>query len=180
MRTCTNTLGLTEQSLANLGIGWCIEAQAMAFPMYDRVGPVGIRLRSMNGRKWSVPGSRSGIFRPANQAASATLLICEGPTDTAAAMDLDYYALGRPSCSGAVDITISIVKAMPVERIIIVSDGDEPGLRGACHLANRMWNSGIRVNIIIPPAKDLREWVNQGATRDDVEELIEAADWSLK
>jgi hypothetical protein len=55
---------------------------------------------------------------------------------------------------------------------VIVSDNDDPGLRGSCGLANCLWSEGIGVVVVIPPAKDLRAWANDGATRDDMAALI--------
>jgi hypothetical protein len=102
LTTCATTLGITNESLSNLGTGWCTTSQAMAFPMYnERRIPVGIRLRSLRGEKWSVSGSRSGMFIPMVQNESDTLLVTEGPTDTCTAMDMGYMVVGRSSCVGS-------------------------------------------------------------------------------
>lgn len=174
IRTCAIALGVTERSLSCLGVGWSIEAQAMAFPMYDGARLVGIRLRSPAGEKWAVAGSRSGLFLPSRQPHPSTLLICEGPTDTAAAIDLGYAAIGRPSCLGCEFVTLRAIRKMNASRVVVLSDNDDPGIRGACRLANFLWSAGIRPAIAIPPEKDLRQWVNHGADRSEVERLIEA------
>ena len=57
------TLGISVSSLKRLGIGWSQEHRAWSFPMNDENSLVrGIRLRSGNGSKWSVKGSRNGLF----------------------------------------------------------------------------------------------------------------------
>jgi hypothetical protein len=48
---------------------------------------IGIRLRNDLGRKWAVTGSRQGLFLPGPHPGQ-TVLIVEGPTDAAAAVDL--------------------------------------------------------------------------------------------
>jgi hypothetical protein len=60
--------------------------------------------------------------------------------------------------------------------VAIIADADAPGQRGARYLASRLVgyvHGGVR--IVTPPAKDAREWVQQGATRDDVLAAIDAA-----
>jgi hypothetical protein len=61
--------------------------------------------------------------------------------------------------------------------VVVVADADEPGRRGAEKLASvlRVYVPGVRV--IEPPdgVKDVRAWKRAGATRADVEHLIQAA-----
>ena len=91
------SLGLSEASLAAVGAAWAPPHSAWAFPMCDGYGNViGIRLRNERG-KFAVRGSRQGIFLAA-VAAQKTLFVCEGPTDTAAAVELGLFAAGRPNC----------------------------------------------------------------------------------
>lgn len=65
IRHLANQLGVSEQSLVDIGTCWSNENSAFAFPMYDGNGvPVGIRIRTMSGHKWSVKGSHNGLFMP--------------------------------------------------------------------------------------------------------------------
>jgi len=170
-------LGISEPSLRRLALGW--DGQAYTFPMRDEVGHViGIRRRLPNGRKLSVKGGREGLFVPVGLPGASVLLICEGPTDTAAMLDLGYAAIGRPSCSGGTRLVCPLVKGRDV---IVVADADEPGRRGAATLAIllRLYCSDVRM--IAPPdgVKDARAWLNAGATSADVRQAIQAAE-SLK
>jgi phage/plasmid primase-like uncharacterized protein len=141
----------------------------------------GIRLRGADGRKWAVKGSRQGLFIPEclNNCADR-LLICEGPTDTAALLDLGFDAVGRPSCNGGNRCVLGLVlsdgRLVPRE-VVIVADSDEPGQRGAWKLATTLVAYVSRVRIIEPPGgiKDARQWVQSGATRYDVEAAIDEA-----
>src|SRR5262249_11266226 len=75
LQRLAGSLGLTVDSLVQLGIGWatpedlaaagtkCRSSGAWSFPMSDQTGKVvGIRLRGGDGRKFAVTGSRQGLF----------------------------------------------------------------------------------------------------------------------
>lgn len=171
-------LGVTVQSLRGLGIGRCVESNSWSFPMKDAAGViVGIRLRADGGKKFAVTGGREGVFIPADAGESSTILICEGPSDTAALCDLGLDAIGRPSCTGGVEIVQRWIADHDPARVIIVADADEPGYRGAgilaVHLAVIV--PDVRVIAPTPPLKDSRDWKRAGATRDDILNMAEQA-----
>lgn len=174
-------LGVLPESLDRLCVGWSDVHQAYSFPMCDSGRNIrGIRLRSKNGRKWAVRGSRQGLFIPKGISSwPDLLLICEGPTDTAAMIDLGFDAIGRPSCSGGVGLVMGVIvpehQAVPRE-VAIVADDDGPGWRGAWRLAGQAVSYVPLVRVISPPegVKDAREWKRQGATRDDVMEAMDS------
>ena len=170
------TLGLQMAvTLKVLGLGWCRALKCWTFPMYsDHDTVVGIRTRFPDGKKMAIKGSTAGIFMspiPVKHYADP-VMVCEGPSDTAAMMQLGYSALGRPSCTGGTNI----LKAMLAgKEVVIVSDADSPGRRGAGRLAAELVTLCPSVKIIEPPAKDMREWLNEGATRDAVQFLVNEA-----
>ena len=53
-----------------------------------------------------------------------------------------------------------------------MSDADNVGLDGAERLAFTLKTHCPEVVILVPPAKDLRSWVDEGCERDDVLDLI--------
>jgi hypothetical protein len=166
-------LGVTEGSLRRLGVGWSAQHRAWTFPMRDAAGEVrGIRLRGLDGRKWSIKGGREGLFLPDDLDASGRLLVCEGPTDTAAALDMGCAAVGRPSCTGGVDLLLRLVRDRRPAEVAVVADGDLPGQRGATALATVLAGYVRLVRLITPPEKDLREWLRAGATAADLAKLI--------
>ena len=163
-------LGVAPAALRRLGIAWAEQPQAWAFPMRDENGSVvGIRLRAENGRKWAVRDSHSGLFIPDGLAGTGRLLICEGPTDTAAALTLGFDSIGRPSCEGNLGTVTGWLGARPYPEVAILADNDAPGLRGARKLAAVIRHP---CRVAIPPCKDIREWVRLGATRADVEVVV--------
>lgn len=147
--------------------------------MRDADGAIcGVRCRMTDGTKFAVPGGREGLCVPDYLGDLDPLLICEGATDTAAALTLGFDAIGRPSCAGGVKLVALCVVRHNVKRVVIVSDSDPPGQRGAADLARELVRYVHDVRLIQPPdgVKDLRQWHNRGATRADVQHLIELAD----
>lgn len=174
LRRLASRLGVAAVALADLGIGW--DGAAWTFPMRSSAGRiVGIRRRFDDGRKLSVKGGREGLFVPAPALLTDPLLICEGPTDTAAMLTLGLSAIGRPSCRGGVRECMALA---PGHDLVIVADHDQPGDQGARFLALALTPYASGVRIIRPPdeIKDARAWVQAGATRDDVLAAIDAAE----
>jgi hypothetical protein len=174
------SLGLSADSLSSLAIGWSADQRAWSFPMRNATGVVvGIRLRRPSGFKFAVTGSKEGLFLPAGalDSAGGRLLVCEGPTDTAALLDLGFLAVvGRPSCTGGIKLLVEMARRRPSE-IVVVADGDEPGQRGADALASILAAYVPAVRVITPPTgiKDARAWKRAGATRQELEQLIVAS-----
>lgn len=170
-------LGVSEQSLGWLGTLWTVDRDTIAFPMYDATCPTGerpcgIRLRTMDGKKFAVTGSKSGVFFPYGALLAlscARLFICEGPTDTAACLDMGVFAIGRASCQGGEDIVLSIIRQLGVAECIVVSDNDGPGTEGASKLLAAIKIPKTR---LVPPSKDLRAFVRDGGNRELLESLI--------
>jgi hypothetical protein len=167
-------LGVTVGSLNQLGIGRT--GRSWSFPMAGKSDRVcGIRLRGDDGSKYAVRGSKQGLFVPTGLAWTGPLLLPEGPTDTAAALDLGFDAIGRPSCSGGVGLVVGLVKRMAPTAVVVVADTDEPGQRGAAALARSLAPYCRDVRVVTPPVKDMREWVRAGANAAHVHEAIASA-----
>lgn len=168
-------LGVSAISLERLGIGW--DGRTWSFPMSDAGGFVrGIRLRTPSGRKFAVGGSKEGLFIPAGLGGQDPLLICEGPTDTAAALSLRFDAVGRPSGRSGVRLVVEYVKRHRPPSVVVVADTDRTGLRGASSLASVLACYCRDVRVIEPWAKDLRAWLQAGATPADVNDAIAHAE----
>jgi hypothetical protein len=175
-------LQVSVQSLERLGVGWSIDRNAWAFPMLDASMHVrGIRMRTPAGRKFAITGGREGLFIP-RDLAGPKIFVCEGPTDTAALLDLGLAAIGRPSCLGGVQLIVELLQARhaageTVTQLVIVADGDTPGQRGAEQLAGVARIYCPIVQVITPPTgiKDARAWKHAGATAADVQRAVWAA-----
>ncbi len=165
-----NSLGVSIQSLRNLSCAWAKEHRAWAFPMCDGYGNyTGIRLRSIEGHKWAVKGSHQGVFLPYITCSYRMALICEGPTDTAAAMTLGFWAVGRPSCAGGMHDILTAFKRLRVNRAVLIADNDDPGVRGA--------QMRIPSAMLVLPTKDLRDMVRLGGTTELLRSMIDQLIW---
>jgi len=173
LASLAEALGLTVESLRRLGIGWNADAGAWAFPMKDANGQIiGFRLRLPDGRKLAVRGGREGLFIPGESTLANPLLICEGPTDTAAGLDLGFSAVGRPSCNTGAEFLVKLSRGY---HTVILSDNDPPGRHGAILLAQRLALYCPSVKVVCPVhgVKDLRQWLAKGLTREALNERIE-------
>ena len=169
-------LGVSEDSLQRLGTGY--DGKNYVFPMWDGTRKmIGMRLRTPDGKKFSVTGSKNGLFWPqlVKSDSKNLLFICEGPTDCAALLDLGFDAIGRPSCSGGTEHIKTMLTGHD-KQVVIFSDKDEaktrpdgktfrPGQEGAARLAKEILPLCRWVKIIKPcKGKDVRQWYQAGAT----------------
>jgi 5S rRNA maturation endonuclease (ribonuclease M5) len=172
-------LGVATWALSDMGAVYADVHSAWAFPMRRFNGELaGIRLRAATGKKWAVAGSRDGLFFGVNEQETIdTLFVCEGPTDTAAALTIGLCAVGRPSCRGARMEVKLLAYRWGAKRVCVVADQDKPGQDGGIELCRRM---GMAAAMIVPPAKDMRVWVKKGAKRADVEKALEQTEWKWR
>lgn len=171
------TLGVTYEALSLLACGYSGEHKAFAFPMWDGSGRIiGIRLRDSNGRKWAVTGSRQGIFSTPRfgDPKHNTVFIAEGPTDTAAVLSMGLPAIGRPSCNACIAYTLAQIARDEFRRAVIITDNDDPGIKGAMALQAEL---NIPSCILVPPAKDIREFYTAGGTRELLESIVNQLTW---
>jgi len=173
------SLGVSVASLQALRIGWSAQHRAWSFPMLDpRGNVVGIRLRRPNGFKFAVAGGKEGLFLPVDSRPDESLIVAEGPTDTAALFDLGFRNVaGRPNCAGGVKLLVELVRIRHRPEVVILADGDKPGQCGAENLATVLVAYSPAVRIIQPPdgIKDAREWLRAGGTHQDVDAVIASA-----
>lgn len=163
-------LGLPAESLYRMQYGWHVGLSCWTFPMRDGRGEViGLRTRHRDGSKRCLLGSRTGIFVPSG-VTEAPLWICEGPTDCAALLSLGFNAIGRPSNTGGREFIARYLDRWRGREIVLVPDRDdkeraaELTRHGAETLARECSRRRFTVRIVRPPhAKDVREWIKQGA-----------------
>ena len=170
------SISIPRFALRALRAGYSASSDAYSFPMF-RAGQrlVGIRLRSLGGKKWAIKGSRQGLLMPLEWPnRTGGILLCEGQTDTAAMIGLGFNAVGRPSAMGSHAL---VEEAVSGKAVCIISDSDSVGLDSSAKLAAHLRKSDAarKVGILVPPAKDAREWVRIGATRADVKEMVARA-----
>lgn len=186
------SLGVKPRSLAALGVGWvtaselqdhdtpCSGAGCYTFPMRNHLEEVcGVRLRKPDGYKYSVKGGHNGFFSPITLPdRRARLYVVEGPTDTAALLSMGLMAVGRPSNTGGSKLIRELCKAHGVVMVTAIVDRDAPGsraakntMRGVRALAAELESVRCLTRMIRPPRdiKDVRAWLNAGATAADID-----------
>lgn len=170
-------LSVTVEALRRLRVGWCEQEHCWTFPLFNAAGVcIGINRRLSDGSKRVFAGHRIGLYLPHDlplKMTGQTLLIVEGGSDTAAGLDFGYQAIGRFSCSSGGEEVRRLVRQRQPRRVVIVADADEPGIRGSARLRDDLRRFCIYISVIAPPAKDLRQWRQDGASVDDLRLLIE-------
>jgi hypothetical protein len=167
-------LGVAVEALEIMGCGWHKQEQAYSFPMYDHAAKIiGIRLRKPDGRKYAVRGSKQGVFLPVGAFPRDDVAIfVEGPTDAAALVTLGIEnVFGLPSISVLSEFVRKAVRFDDRNREwIYLADADAPGQEAAARFAAALVHAGCPGKVIVPPGghKDMRAWLNAGATRAKV------------
>ncbi len=177
------TLDVSQAALKELDCVYAPEHRAFAFPMRDEQRKVvGIRLRNHVGRKWAVEGSKHGLFFPKTLRRDI-LLIVEGPTDSATAIDFECDVIGRPMNLGSEAMIRHVASLKIATHTFIIQEHDskwietpdgqrrfiEPGKRGAERLQEYM----PRAKIVTLPAKDLRAYKQMGATAATLRQYLQ-------
>ena len=125
----------------------------------------GIRYRELGtGRKWSMRGSHDGLFLPRDGGGGeGPLVVCEGASDTAAALTLGWRGVGRSSCQCGGRLLADYILAEGVHEVAIFADNDPAGRHGATALKKTledalMFRMPFIANIYWPSPqfKDLR------------------------
>lgn len=190
-RRLADSLQVNVTSLRRQQLGWSTAADlhragtkcrgrgCWTFPMRNGADcVVGVRLRTLDGFKYSVHGSDgSGLFIPRGIREPRDLIACEGPTSCAALSMLGLATVGRPNCRAGVENLRALCHRWGPHRLFIVGDNDKPdqngrlaGQSGARDVAAMLRNACPVVAWALPPPwhKDSRDWVIAGAEAPEV------------
>ena len=170
-------LGVSADALAWMGATTI--CGMLCFPMHDGTGKVcGIRTRTPDGAKRAITGSKAGVFLPTVRLPDLDVVICEGPTDAASALDLGFEPLGRPSCIGQEQHVLETLRRWGCDHVTVCVDNDGPGVAGANRLSDVLRGMRGKVRMVAPVGhKDLREWRRAGADRAQVDVAWSQAKW---
>lgn len=112
---------------------------------------------------------RSGVIMESTY----PILVVEGASDVAAALDLGFVAIGRPSAEGKTDLLIDVLRN---KNVVIIGENDagagKRGMEAAFRTLRPVCKSILKV---LPPnnAKDIREWKNKlGLTTEKLLEWV--------
>lgn len=157
-------LNLTDEIVRTVTIG--MEYGNWIFPMWDDNGCCGLKIRTRDGKKLCAKGSKLGIIRSAAYKQSArTLVITEGESDLMVAAAWGFNAVARAGCQSSVNQLAAMATG---KRVLIVADNDKAGKTGAERLRKAIAPKAQACFVVVPPCKDLRQWSNDGAAREDL------------
>jgi len=178
-------LGVAARALESLDVRWDEAHQAAAIPMKapDACHYTGVNYRYVKtGEKFNAEGSVDGLFIPMDlDTYDRSLVVCEGASDTAAAMTLGIKcAVGRSSCRSGEALVCELCRIRRIRRVVIFADRDTPtedtpegvGLAGAKALATAIQamttDDGEAIAVALrqpsPGFKDLRAECMAGAS----------------
>ncbi len=106
-------------------------------------------------------GNLSGSLHRILPSSNLPVVVVEGMSDTAAAVDLGFVAVGRPSADGGKSLLPALLRG---KQVIVVGDNDAgAGKRGMESTFLTLSPICKSVAKILPPPqfKDLRQWKNQ-------------------
>jgi hypothetical protein len=166
-------LGVLPEYLNILGMVRT-DSSTWAFPMRDHLRfMIGIRLRDDNGKKFAVKGSKQGLFIP-QSTPLPTMFVTEGPTDCAALLSMDLYAIGKPAAMAHPDEIVKFIHRWRISKVIVIADNDRAGLAGAKKLVDVC---PVPCCELVLPAKDARDFYRSGGTKQMIENLLQNAVW---
>lgn len=90
------------------------------------------------------------VREPTEETRRGTLWICEGETDTLAALSRGWRAIGVPGWSGFKAGWIARIKGT-FRAVRLAMDGDEAGARGAADIAAKFRRAGAPAPRLLPP-----------------------------
>lgn len=182
-------LGVSMKSLVALGVGWSDINNAWMFPMRNGKNEiVGYNRRFRNGEKKIMAGTKAGLYIPQIET-QPMVFICEGGSDTAALLDMGFFAIGRFNVSSGAEFLKEWFRINKIYQCVIIADNDElkkyaggmgrPGIEGATRLKADL---GMKSVIWQPPSpcKDLREFKKRGGTRELILSDLKNKVWSRK
>ena len=122
-----------------------------------------------------VPGSFHPMkkFRSPLATTDLPVLIVEGHTDAAAAFDLGFVAVGRPSAEGGMSELAKLMQG--VSSVVVVGENDSGAGRKGMEQTFDLLRPIVKTIVkLLPPSgiKDLRQWIRQGLTQDQLLQFV--------
>ncbi len=165
------SIDLNPISVLRFYVGW--HKGWLTIPVYSMMRKVAGIQRRRGSIKRYMKHSSMGVFVPSAffQNPSDTLAVCEGWTDTVAALEYGYNAVGKVNAYVGDEEVIMYAKTHPVvKRVIIFADNNEDGvgLDGAVETACLLKDAGLQAKVVLTPEKDLRACKQKGMTIKEV------------
>ncbi len=165
------SIGLNPISALRFYIGW--HKGWLTVPVYSMMRKVSGIQRRQGSTKRYMKHSGMGVFVPSAffQNPSNTLAVCEGWTDTVAALEYGYNAIGKVNAYVGNEEVVMYVKTHPtIQRVIVFADNDQDGvgLAGAVETEELLVEEDFTTKVVLTPEKDLRACKQKGMTIQEV------------
>ena len=101
------------------------------------------------------------------------VLVVEGHSDVAAAYDLGFVAVGRPSAEGGMSLLHDLLQG---RHVVVIGENDsgagKKGMEQTYEVVKSVVKSAVK---LMPPdgVKDLRQWMLQGLTKDQLLHFVQ-------
>jgi hypothetical protein len=126
---------------------------------------------------WSTKGLRPLLYHRDKLQGRETVVIAEGEKDVDRLWSLGLSATCNAGGAGKWKPThTQQLIAAGVKRVVVIPDGDDPGLQHAEAVARSCASASLIVRIVAlpPPAKDATEYFDRGGSKDDLIALVKA------
>lgn len=119
-----------------------------------------------------LPPVRRVIYRLLEVIKAKSVLVVEGEKDVETARKLRLVATCNPHGSGK--WRPEYCAFLKGKRVVVIADADAPGVAHAREVARSLLGVAEPVRLIeaLPQAKDLTEWIEKGATREKLLQII--------
>jgi putative DNA primase/helicase len=167
----------TSQSVTDLGLPvasypYTDENGALLFTVH-RYEPKTFRQQAASG-EWSMKNVRRVLYNLPAIINADLVVIVEGEKDVEALTTLGFAATCNPMGAGKWNDEYSDL--LKGKDIVVIPDNDEPGQRHVQTVARSLSSTARSVRIaIVPAGKDISDWIGFGATKEAIQQAIDAS-----
>lgn len=140
-----------------------------------RYSPKNFKQRRPNGRGawiWNLKGIETVLFRLPRVASAQTVLVAEGEKDVLKLESLGFTATCNPM--GAKKWKDRYSDVLKGKDIVVFPDNDEAGRIHAEQVVKSLSPKARSIRVIaVPVGNDISDWVEAGATSEDIEAAIQ-------
>jgi len=156
---------VAEETLQQLEHGWLGNTHIFAM-RNEHNQIIGLQRQTLNGRKFCWEGSWLGLFIP-KTVRQDIMLITEGCSDLATALDMGFNAIGRPNCNTCTRRIQQWLKNWWTgSKILIISDNGNDAEREGARKLQKLLKKDWECYVLVPLAKDLRAWVQKDGKQE--------------
>ncbi len=142
-----------------------------------RYDPKDFRQRQHDGPGWiwNLDGVRRVLYRLPKLKSAARVFVVEGERDVHTIEKLGLIGTCNPM--GAGKWRPEYAESLRGKQVVIIGDADKPGRKHAADVAQNLLGVAAEVRKLeLPAGKDISDWVNQGGTLRELEELVARAE----